>query len=85
MAAVSIPTLLLFDIDGTLVWRASVEHGTNGEVFERMGQREYGAAWPAQVEPPGPERLHPVVELVEHGRGRGDGHEEPHEIPRSSG
>src|SRR5690349_10316707 len=40
-------------------------------------------AGPAQVEARGPERLHLGVELVEHGRGRGDGHEQPHEFPRS--
>ena len=38
---------------------------------------------PAQVEPPGAERLHQGVELVEHRRRRGDGHKQPHDVPRS--
>ena len=38
---------------------------------------------PAQVETPGAERLDESVELVEHRRRWRDGHEQPHEFPRS--
>ena len=38
---------------------------------------------PAQVETPGAERLDQRVELIEHRRRWRDGHEQPHEFPRS--